>query len=140
MRPLAKFFHLPPHERSLYLRAAFLLLAFRAGLWLVRFEALQKISGAPGPRRVGQGSAPSPSLIARAVSGASRYLPGTGGCLTKALAAQSLLRRFGHPASLQLGVSRGGTHTFRAHAWVESGGEVLVGGPVDDFVPLRPTR
>ena len=61
-----------------------------------------------------------------AVQVASRYVP-RATCLTQALTAQALLGFGGIPTSVRIGVAKeaGG---FEAHAWVESGGKILMGG------------
>jgi Transglutaminase-like superfamily len=48
-------------------------------------------------------------------------------CLSRALAAQAMLRRRGIGSSLCLGVARTGT-SLAAHAWIELGQEIIVGG------------
>jgi len=83
----------------------------------------------------------SAGRIGRSVTTASRYVPGTT-CLVDALTARALLSWYGHPADLRIGVRRreeGEPGRFGAHAWVESAGEVIVGGePRSEFVPLPP--
>jgi hypothetical protein len=66
--------------------------------------------------------------IVWAVSVASRYLPGEVKCLARALATQILLHRYGYTATLCLGVAKGEKGQLEAHAWVESQGEVVIGG------------
>ncbi|MHC4516457.1 MAG: lasso peptide biosynthesis B2 protein, partial [Planctomycetota bacterium] len=51
-----------------------------------------------------------------------------GQCLTKALAAESLLVRRGYPTEVKLGVTRDEANKLIAHAWVLCEGVVLVGG------------
>ena len=58
--------------------------------------------------------------------GARRWI--NASCLTRALAAQAMLRRRGIASRLCLGVSCSDA-TLSAHAWVEIGQEVIVGGP-----------
>src|SRR2546423_1780428 len=48
-------------------------------------------------------------------------------CLPRALAAQAMLRRRGVASRLCLGTARDGG-TLAAHAWIELGHEVIVGG------------
>ena len=74
-----------------------------------------------------------------AVTVASQYVPAAT-CLTQALAAQVLLSRLGHPASLRIGVSRDEAGEFQAHAWVECQGRVVIGGvqALSRFTPLPP--
>jgi hypothetical protein len=68
---------------------------------------------------------------------ASRRPPGVKSCLNQALAAQVLLGRRGHPSLVHIGVARGERGQFQAHAWVESGGQVVIGGPgYERFTPL----
>ena len=138
MRTLAlrarKFFALPPAERAAVLRAWGWLWAARLGLWLLPFPAIRRWAGGIVPARA-QSSLPIERL-AWSVSAASRLVP-RATCLTQALAGQALLARHGHPAHLHLGVARGEAGQFEAHAWLEAGGQVILG---DDerahFTPL----
>jgi Transglutaminase-like superfamily len=60
-------------------------------------------------------------------------------CLPMALAAQALMNRYGHAVRLQIGVTRK-NGSFSAHAWLESGEEIVLGGPpafVADYSILR---
>jgi len=57
-------------------------------------------------------------------------------CLPRALAAQAMLRRRGIASRLCLGVKRS-DGAVDAHAWVEIGGDKIVGGAeAADFTPL----
>ncbi len=126
MRKLLRFISLPSSDRMLLLRAAFMLTAIRLGLYLLPFKTLRRILERTGrPRR--QRAAPSVEQVVRAVASASRYIPAAGSCLTRALAAQVLLLRNGHPASFHIGVTLNGGRRLDAHAWVESGGRIVIG-------------
>jgi hypothetical protein len=59
-------------------------------------------------------------------------------CLTNAYGVHLLLRRRGHPTVLRIGVRRGEQKEPKAHAWVECGDDVLIGGPDSkaEYVPL----
>ena len=62
-----------------------------------------------------------------------------GPCLTQALAMQFMLERAGLPAVLKMGVMKTAGGRLAAHAWIESEGEVIIGGPVEallDYTPL----
>lgn len=61
--------------------------------------------------------------IARAVAGAARRAPGGSHCLTRSLVLLYCLQQRGLLGSLRVGVTAPGD--FRAHAWVEFGGEAL---------------
>jgi hypothetical protein len=63
-----------------------------------------------------------------AIDRAAAILPGSR-CLARAIAAEILLRRTGLPVQTYLGVNRDDQGRLRAHAWVVSGGDVVVGGP-----------
>jgi hypothetical protein len=127
-------------ERRLLLRATLLLWAIRVGLLTLRFQALRRfLASVPQPPAgVRAPGVLSPDRIAWCVEAAGRYVPGARTCLNQALAAQALLKREGHPASLRIGVSRGEGGQLKAHAWVESQGRVVVGGAGDlsRYAPL----
>ena len=77
-----------------------------------------------------------PERIAWAVELASRYIP-QAACLTQSLAANILLHRAGYGAELHLGVGKDDNGRFEAHAWVESGERVLIGGrQLEEYTPL----
>jgi hypothetical protein len=128
MNRLRKFFGLPPRERLLLIRAVTLLAVVRIALWLVPFKILQQISA----KLVRTYATPlreshfSTDRVVWAVQVASRYVP-RATCLTQALAAQALLGFGGIPASVQIGVAKE-MGNFEAHAWLESGGKILMGG------------
>ena len=109
--------------------AATLLAMIALVLRLLPFRTLRRIAASLGhpPARPARRPHPSADRIAWAITVASRYLPGTRSCLPQALAAELLLRRHGHPATLRLGVARNDGRDFRAHAWVESEGRVVFG-------------
>jgi hypothetical protein len=63
--------------------------------------------------------------LAWSVAAAGRYVPGAT-CLTQSLALQALLGASGRASRVEIGVATDAG--FRAHAWVVSGGRVLLGG------------
>ena len=72
-----------------------------------------------------------------AVSLVSRTVPGAT-CLTQALAAQILLSRRGCGSRLKIGVARAAAGGLVAHAWLESDGMVVLGGPdIGSYTPLN---
>lgn len=100
----------------------------RLALWILPFRTLQRIQQHLGERRPsGRPSRHTAREIATAIGAAARYIP-RATCLTRALAAQFLLKANGHAAILHIGVARPEVGAFQAHAWVESGGTVLLGG------------
>jgi hypothetical protein len=118
-------------DRRLLVKAALLLWAVRLGLWVLPYRLVRRLVARPLSRRSSRASVSVPALdeverIAKAVRAARRYVPAAT-CLTQALATEWLLRRVGQPASLRIGVRRTDEGVFQAHAWVESGGRVVIG-------------
>lgn len=130
MKRIDKFLTFAPADRRLLLTAAFSLVMVRMGLWVLPFgvlrRLLERLMRRTRPCR--RAALPSAMRISWAVEVASRTVPGTGRCLTKALTAHMLLRRAGYPSRLCIGVARKGERRLGAHAWVESESKVLVGG------------
>ena len=105
-----------------FLRTVFALLITRLSLQLFPFSFCEKIvRSLPAPR------APRERIL-WAVDAAGRRVPGCGNCLAKALVTRHLLERSGVEASLHFGVERQGPR-LGAHAWVESGGRIVMGQP-----------
>lgn len=128
MERLHKFLQLPPAQRRLLMRAWFLLLVVRLGLWLVPFSRQRRFwqqfsAAAPG----GPPAAGEVDRVAWAVSLAGRYVP-RATCLTQALTVQIMLKRKGIAAHLRLGVAKDDEGRVTAHAWLEHAGQVLIGG------------
>ncbi len=121
----------------LLVKAAFLLVGFRVGLALMPFpmvvSALKRIARTPANAPEDQDSA---NHIVNAVKSMSRAIPGCRSCLTQSLTAKTLLSRAGFQALLRIGVARLDGRV-QAHAWVESQGEILIGGEeAGNFTPL----
>lgn len=139
MRRLGKFLGLSTTERLHLVEAALLLAVIRPGLRLLPFQTLRRLL-----ERVGRMSASSREVhyssaesVRRVVTTASRYLPASGACLTRALAVQTMLARRGRPALLRIGVARDEQGRLQAHAWVASEGKVVIGGSeIDGYTPL----
>lgn len=136
--PLRRIFALTSQEWGLLLIAAVTLVVVRITLWVVPsrriLHALQRRATSTSARR--RASTVAAPEVVRAVERASRLVP-RATCLTQALSARFLLARFGHPSLLRLGVARGDSGAFRAHAWLEWQGEVLIGrGGRRNLTPL----
>jgi hypothetical protein len=70
---------------------------------------------------------------------ASRMLRGERVCLVRALAARWMLAALGHPSELRIGVAKAPGGKFSAHAWLESEGEIVIGGAeAESFTALPP--
>ena len=139
MERLRKFLNLSSSERWLLVKVAFLLGTIRLGLWLLPFRTLRRLLTGltAAPARLQETGLSEASRIVRAVEMVGWHLPGIGTCLTQALTAQALLARRGYPTLLHIGVVRGREKRLEAHAWLESRGEVLIGGSeIERYAPL----
>ena len=139
MNLFRKFLLLPAADRWLVIKAALLLEGIALGKRLLPFRILHRIlaRAADTPIVPWHADCSSSHRVAWAVEAASRHMPGAKACLTQAFAAQVLLARRGYPALLHIGVAKGERGQFRAHAWVESEGKVIIGGlGLEDFTPL----
>jgi hypothetical protein len=120
---------LTAREYGLLLAALVVVLAVRLALWIVpsrvTLRFLGRISATASTRRATAATTVPP--IVWAVEAASKFVP-RASCLTQAIAAKLLLRRFGQDAQLCLGVVQPPDGTLRAHAWLEREGRPVLGG------------
>jgi len=138
LSPLHKFLRLSAADRSLLVRSVLLVGAARLALWALPFNVVRRLLA----RHARRSSAPyaSTERIGWAVSVAKRFVP-KGNCLPQALAAESLLTRGGYPVELRIGVAKTHDGRLEAHAWVESGGRLVVGDLTQGlatYTPLPP--
>jgi hypothetical protein len=128
MRYLVKYLRLTGTERCLLAEAVVLLGMMRLAILCMPFRYLAPYLGRP------KAEAPQIPLLAPcdlvlqvgwAVQTAARRVPWQAVCLPQALAAGLMLRRRGIACNLNLGVV--GSADLAAHAWVESGGVIVVG-------------
>lgn len=139
MNKAAKFLALNWHERWGLAYAMGALWRAWFGLRTVSFDRLR--DNANRPAATATANALSPERIAWAVIAMSRFVPDGSNCLIRALASARMLRRYGYDATLQIGVTKAANGGINAHAWLESGGQVVIGGFVlDRYVTLRDAR
>lgn len=134
---LRKLWALAPGERLILARAWALFLAVELGLRLLPFGSLLGLCQRLARIRPASAatSGPSPSRLAWLVGVAGRCAPVEATCLKQALVLGWLLAREGARVDLGIGVARAGA--FAAHAWIELGGQVLLGDPeVGQYEPL----
>jgi hypothetical protein len=141
--PLEEFLSLGTTRKRQLLRTILLLVAIRLGLWTIRFRLLRRFvekrsSQRPLKLRNAAENAAIIAIIARNVAACARMIPAAS-CLTRALAAQILLRNEGLVGTLRIGVARAPGLGFKAHAWLECDGWVVVGGDeMGNYAPLPP--
>lgn len=139
-RRIRRLWALPPAERRLLVRATLLLGVIRLGLGLLPFRTVLRLLNLVARPNVASAKALtiSPNRIAWAVTVVSPYVLGIRPCLTQALAVQTFLRRRGSAARIHLGVARGDRGQVEAHAWVEHGGKVVIGGSLSELARYTP--
>lgn len=105
-----------------------------------RFVPFRRIAGAlEMPPDSERGDSPADSIgHAAAVKWSTQILssklPWCGNCLAQAVAAKRYLNRRGIPSTLYLGVTtEPGSRELAAHAWLESGGQILTGESTMDY-------
>lgn len=139
MKRLRKLLLLSAADRRLLVKAVLLLCAVKLGLLSLPFQTLRRFVDGLSRMTLESRKAEQNSIgdVVWAVETAGRLVPRARTCLTQALTAQVLLLRRGHPARVHIGVVKGDGEQFLAHAWVESGSEVVVGGhELDRYTPL----
>ena len=109
--------------------------AVRAALYLFPYRSIRRwmpaAAGRPDSRYYAR-------KVAYCVGRTARLVPGAS-CLTQALAAQYLLARSGHRATIRIGGRRDEAGMVRAHAWLICEGAVVLGGREEHlsrYVPL----
>ena len=137
IRSVAKFRALPAGDRWLLAKALLAVIAVRLRLKLRPFRPGMGESQA---RTRSQETGLSPERIAWAVDRAGDRV-GNATCLVRALAAHGLLGRHGFSSCVRIGVVAGERREkgsdLIAHAWIEMGGRILLGGPdVSRYTPL----
>jgi hypothetical protein len=118
-----KFAAYSARERRLVLKAWGTLIVVRTLLWIVPYRWIEArlIQRSPVTK-----PGVSSSEIALAVTRASTLVP-FATCLTQAIAGCFLIGRSGGNAVIHFGVAKGEAG-FKAHAWLESDGAILIGG------------
>jgi transglutaminase-like putative cysteine protease len=122
-----------------FVAAAAALAAARAWIVLVPGSAVRWASSARDVSAIAptSGGARLVDAVARAVAAVGSQPIVRATCLEQGIALVLLLSIARIPARLVVGVSRDGV--LRAHAWVESGGVIVLGGaPAPEFAPLPP--
>jgi hypothetical protein len=122
-----KLARLDAAERWLLLDAAIAVPIVRLALTILPFRLVHR-GIAAFRQRSNTSASQTPEHIARMVAAVAARVP-RASCLTQALAAMLLLARYGYPATLRVGVAKNEDGTLRAHAWLESNGRTLLGGP-----------
>ena len=128
MRVVRKFLRLPLPEKVLYAEALPVVIFMGLIVRLVPFRFLRKWL----VKRLSVETEPRPTdlseiqKIVRSVDFFSRFHP-FASCLTRSLSALLLIKFNGEHAILKIGVAKDEQETFKAHAWLESNGRIVMG-------------
>ena len=122
---LRSFLALSTRERLLVAEAAVLLVGIGAAIRVVAYTRVRSALGSVSAPLFG-GEA-TPEDVGWAVGAGGGAVPGDPSCLVRALVAEAMLERRGYETALRFGVD-GADQDLEAHAWLESGGETVVGG------------
>ena len=151
-RVFSRFIALDRSQRRLVIEAAALLGLVGASMSVCGFATSRPLLERCARNRKASrtsaiaGSLPAsvePSTVAWAVTAAASRFPLWHTCLVKALVTDLMLKRRGKPSAIFVGVRRGQVAaSIDAHAWVESGGAVVIGALDDlgDFTVLSGAR
>lgn len=138
---LSKFLRLSFSKQRFLVEAVLLLTAMRIGLRLLPYRVLRRfLSQSDRTRAVKHFEEDCLKKdVIWAINKGGKFILRENSCLPLALAGQTLLRLHGFPARLCLGFQKNEDESIRAHAWVESNGQVVIGGPeneIEQYVPL----
>ena len=132
MNAFRKFIALSWMEQLILFEALFYLGLARLALLTVPFKYIAPHLGQQMEQKDIQKSSLSPSGIARQIAWAvdvmSRRTPWESACLAQAIAGKFMLKRRSLTSWLYLGTKKDDADKFIAHAWLQSGNEILLGG------------
>jgi hypothetical protein len=135
MKQLRNFLRRSAEEQRLFAAALGWVACIRAGLWVLPFRTLRPLVDHAGRNPGESADELVAARVGWAISNAARFVP-RATCVTQALAARILLARRGFASEVCYGVGRPRDRVV-AHAWVESGGRVIVGDQsLESLMPL----
>ncbi len=131
MNKLQKLFQLSWHEKLLLFEALLYLIIARTAL-LIPFNHLAPFLGKQFPANQIQMMTGLPAAVAQKIGWSvevmSTRTPWESACLAQAIAAKLMLKRRGIKSLMYLGMKKEERGNFMAHAWLQSGNEIILGG------------
>jgi len=128
MKKFLNFFRLPFAEKLLLGESLVLVALIGFGLRLIPFKFFKKSLR----KRLAEEAKQAPidwkliNLIVRSVRSVSRFVP-FASCLPQALTAMFLIKLKGQHTELKIGVAKDENQLFKAHAWLETNGRIIIG-------------
>lgn len=128
-----------PGELLYLIKITGLLLAIRMGLRILPFSVMLRLLSrvartVPAP----PGDAAYEQRTVRAIARVGSRILGTRPCLVQALATHFLLQRRGISSRIHIGVTKDEHNQLQAHAWVERGETILIGGTDAEIARYTP--
>ena len=133
MRNLPRVLSLSGSEMLFLARCLLVVAAVRLGLTLLSYNHIRRMVtrlDAQQPADIGD-----LRRVAWGVAAAARLVP-YASCLTQALSGQYLLARQGNASKIRIGIERDTGTQLKAHAWLMSGDQIVLGGSIDRFAHL----
>lgn len=132
-RSLARILSLSGSEAFFLCRCLLVVVTVRLGLTLFSYNRVRGVVTRLNARQCA--SMGELRLVAWGVAAAARFVPGAT-CLTQALSGQYLLARKGNASNIRIGIERGTGEQLKAHAWLVSDNQIVLGGSIDGFAHL----
>lgn len=132
---LRKFLHLQSSERWLVVTIGLSYLAIWLGYRVLPFQTLYRLLIHLGQNKTIpiENEEGFTDQVVQAINRTNRNLIKDSTCLTQALTGQLLLNRHGIYTHLCIGVLKEDVGKLHAHAWLESNGRVVIGGPESEI-------
>lgn len=133
MRNLPRVLSLSDSEMLFLARCLLVVAAVRLGLTLLSYNHVRRmVTRLDAQQPAGIGDL---RRVAWGVAAAARLVP-YASCLTQALSGQYLLARQGNASKIRIGIERDTGTQLKAHAWLMSGDQIVLGGSIDRFAHL----
>jgi hypothetical protein len=132
MKILTNFLKQTRVDQQLLITTLLSMIIIRLKLYLIPFNRIQRSLERSNNKTANE--VPVHKLI-WAVQTVSNYIP-QATCLTKALTAQKLLKKYGYISQIKIGVNKDVEGQFEAHAWLEYAGKVVIGESEKEYIPL----
>jgi hypothetical protein len=130
---IAKLIHLDSSKRQLLISTFALLALVKLGLSIMSFKTLHRFMLKISYSQLKNQMPEQISLenIIWALNMSTHYIPGGAKCLARALTCRVFMSRYNYTSQLYIGVAKGEDEGLKAHAWIESQGQVVVGNLPD---------
>ncbi|TIL65439.1 MAG: lasso peptide biosynthesis B2 protein [Mesorhizobium sp.] len=133
MRNLSRLLSLSGAEMLFLARCVVVVAAVRLGLTLFSFNRVRRLVTGLDAREAA--SVADLRRVAWGVAAAARLVPHAS-CLTQALSGQYLLARQGNASRIRIGIAQDTGAELKAHAWLMSGNQIVLGGSLAGFAHL----